>query len=61
MNEFFVMPKALMAQIVDELKQLELHKFEDYGRLVGVVCLLEKNLNAKPVPAQNNEEQQEGG
>ena len=41
-----VIDKALLAQIIQELKCLELHRYEDYGRLVGCVTLLTQAYSA---------------
>lgn len=56
MPEFFIMEKPLMAQIITELKSLDLNRYEDYSRLVGIVCLLERNMKSEPIQEEGGEE-----
>ena len=44
MTENFVMAKQMMEQIVNELKQIDLCRYEDYVRMVGIVSMLEAPL-----------------
>ena len=56
MPEFFIMEKPLMGQIITELKSIDLSRYEDYARLVGVICLLERNMKSEPTQEEGGEE-----
>lgn len=43
MNEFRI-DRFTMMQILNEIKSLELHRYEDYVRIVGVVAILESAM-----------------
>lgn len=55
MNEF-VMDKMTMMHIINEIKSLELHRYEDYVRIVGVVAFLESALNRAAPEGKAQEE-----
>lgn len=58
MNEMMVIERALMADIIGEIKSLQLHRYEDYARIVGIVVLLENAMknsdNFKPEEVKLN-------
>ena len=55
MNEF-VMDKMTMMNIINEIKSLELHRYEDYVRIVGVGAFLESALNRAAPEGKAQEE-----
>ena len=55
MNEF-VMDRMTMMQLINEIKSLELHRYEDYVRIVGVVAFLESALNRAAPEGKTQEE-----
>lgn len=55
MNEF-VMDKMTMMHIINEIKSLELHRYEDYVRIVGIVAFLESALNRAAPEGKAQEE-----
>ena len=44
MKDNFVIAKPMMEQIINELKQIDLCRYDDYVRIVGIVSMLEANL-----------------
>lgn len=55
MNEF-VMDRMTMMHLINEIKSLELHRYEDYVRIVGVVAFLESALNRAAPEGKAQEE-----
>lgn len=61
MNEEFTMNKAVMAQIINEIKSLQLHRYDDYVRVVGIVSFLESGMKQKkPTGAEPEEVEIDG-
>lgn len=55
MNEF-VMDRMTMMQLINEIKSMELHRYEDYVRIVGVVAFLESAM--KHVAPESNKQEE---
>lgn len=56
MNDYFVLDKATMASVIEGLKSLDLHTYEDYCKIVGIVTLLEQVMLRKPQEDSKAEE-----
>jgi len=55
MNEV-VMDRFTLMQLINEIKSLELHRYEDYVRVVGVVAFLESAM--KHVAPESNKQEE---
>ena len=55
MNEV-VIDRFTLMQLVNEIKSLELHRYDDYVRVVGVVAFLESTM--KHVAPESNKQEE---
>ena len=50
------MDRMTMMHLINEIKSLELHRYEDYVRIVGIVAFLESALNRAAPEGKAQEE-----